>query len=208
MSRRLYTFRVDAPEDGLEQLLETIRKYGKYTLWHEFAKKSGKSHFQGVAELNCSIDTIYTQLRRKGYTGRGSKHIEPIEDLDKYMVYVTKDLNIVLNELFEQKQLDEWIATTVKINKEKEERRSVLYCVNQAYEEYAESGQFPELGSGEQAIVRKRAIAQFTIKQYVRLNRPYTAHDIKRVVNLVYTKFCIDLDIIAEHNPSYFNDYI
>lgn len=103
-----YTLRLDviedvSSEDTLKRIEDALCKYPRYMIYHEYAKETGKPHFQGIVWADEGHETYKKAMERlfpewkgtRGCKGQGKRSFAPTKT-SNYEIYITKDGDVRL----------------------------------------------------------------------------------------------------------------
>lgn len=104
----------------IDQLLDYLN-HGDYLFTFEISKTVKKPHVHAFVEIDesKSLETIQKWIRRqKWYKGKGSYSLVQVQDNNKYLDYISKDMNILKTNMNEER-IDELIerAGQIKVDK-------------------------------------------------------------------------------------------
>ena len=142
MSIIYYTFRLDIEWEvdlRVNPLADYIKaNVPKYLIFKELGDITQKPHLQGVIGLNFCVNkmrkmfkALYPQL-----FNRTSYSIADIEDWDKYMSYICKQNNILVNNVLDQEQIDKYNKDYLEKTKNKPHKLKNITFTQKCFIDY------------------------------------------------------------------------
>lgn len=182
------SLRFDVSKEDSIPLIERLNKYLKCVnyLWvYEISKKEKKEHIHGYAQvpLNFKEDNMRKWIgRQKWYKGRGTYSIAPVNDKNKYLNYISKDMNILLTT-FDEAQIDHLMETAQTIADDK--NRSMIdklfnYVVGDYIADYEEGLKTPL----DDFLVLEKLITYYREKRLLMPNKSQMFQYVQTILNI------------------------
>lgn len=191
--------RIDVSKSEAVSLIDKINNYLKpadYLYTFEISKVAKKEHIHGFLEVDDSknLETIRKWIsRQKWYKGKGSTSLVSVKDTDKYLDYISKDMNIIKTNMDEDR-IDHLIERALSINLDKKQSliSKLFHNVTGYYIGDYEEGTVMEL---EDTFVLKRCIEYFKVNKLLHPNRTQMFQYVQTILSITGN----DVSVFADY---------